>query len=84
MEIFISLVIIVVLFALLWLVHHLNRIGDQMGQLGSKIDSLITLLERIQQNTEDTSKYLCEESQAYSDWKHELEVEQAEPVEERV
>ena len=75
MQIFISCIVLVILFALLWLVQRLNITNHQIERLGTKFDNLIVLLERIEHNTENASKYLCEESQAYQTWKDELEDE---------
>lgn len=76
MQIFISFIVLVILFALLWLVQRLNVTNQQIERLGDKFDSLIVLLEHIKENTENTSKYLCEESEAYQTWKNELEAEE--------
>lgn len=78
MQVFFAFIVLVVLFSLLWLIKQLHEIGAGMGQLNGKFDSLIVLLERIEKNTENTSHFLSEESEAYQQWKHELDAAESE------
>ena len=73
MTVFLASIIVVILITLLWLVKSLMQIGSEVTHLGHKFDSLISLLERIEHNTQSTSQFLSEEAQAYHSWKDELE-----------
>lgn len=77
MTLFIASIVLVFLFSVLWMVKQLVEISTGMGHLNHKFDSLIKVLERIEKNTESTSYFLQEESQAYQEWKDELDVSEA-------